>query len=449
MNDSDHLAPVETISQKLAASVIVKLIVIGGLMVTLMLPIMLIMNLIFEREARRDEVIAEIGGKWGLPQKLSGPFLSIPYEQTGPGPAQKPISTLRTLHLLPESLNITGPLDPETRYRGIYAVIVYTAKVTVNGLFRLPDGVRPPGGLPGSFHWDNLTLSLGVQDLRGIKEPLTIKWGDIAVGVEPGHDLGKAIENGVNASVSWRPETQGTKIPFSFTVDLKGSDTFRVLPAGKITTLSLNSTWDAPSFTGEFLPENRTVSGQGFAATWKIFHFNRNIPQSWWDRSDPLPDASVGIQLLLPLNEYQKNERPAKYAILIIVLTFAAFFVTEGAGKQRVHPVQYLLIGLSLLIFYPLLLSLSEQIGFDWAHLVSAVATTGLITWYASTAFSHRKYTLVIGTVLAALYGYLYFILQLEDYALLAGSVGLFVIMALIMAFTRRIDWYADRKETS
>lgn len=447
MNESGRLSPVETISQKLATSVIVKLTVIGVLIAVLMVPTLLILNLIHERETRRDEVIAEIGGKWGLPQKLSGPFLTIPFEQTGPGPDQKPVSTLRALHLLPDSLNVTGQLIPETRYRGIYAVIVYTAKVTVSGLFRLPDGARPPEGLPGNFHWDDLTLSLGVQDLRGIKEQLAIKWGENTVAVEPGHDLGKAIENGVSASVSWRPETQGTEIPFSFTLDLKGSDTFHVLPAGKITTLSLNSTWDAPSFIGEFLPENRMVSEKGFQATWKIFHFNRNIPQTWWDRSDPLPDASVGVQLLLPLDEYRKNERTAKYAVLIIALTFAAFFVTEAAGKQRVHPVQYLLIGLSLLIFYTLLLSLSEQIGFGWAYLISAFATTGLITWYAHTAFSHRKYTLVIGTVLVVLYGYLYFILQLEDYALLAGSVGLFVIVALIMAFTRNIDWYADSKE--
>jgi inner membrane protein len=445
MDTNRDVSRLEMIQQQLAESVILKLLIIGFLIMALLAPAFMIVQLIAERQARRDEVIRDVGSKWGHPQRLAGPILSIPYTEGYVDVDKKPLILRKVLNTLPEELHITGDLQPEVRYRGIYEVMVYTARVTVAGRFRLPDAQETPS-TTGNFEWEDMTLSLGIADLKGIKEQLAVQWGGASFPVEPGHALRSVLDNGVNTRVSWQPDLQGREIPFSFTFDLKGSDAFQVLPAGKITSVALTSTWAHPSFIGEFLPEEREVTRQGFRAAWRIFHFNRNIPQRWWDDQVAIKEADFGVKFLLPLDEYQKNTRTAKYAILVIALTFAAFFITEMVGRERVHPVQYLLIGLALCIFYVLLLSLSEQIGFGWAYLLSSLAVVSLITWYARSGFTQRRYATAIGSVLAALYGYLYFILQLEDYALLAGSVGLFVIMAIIMYFTRNIRWYGEQR---
>ena len=197
-----------------------------------------------------------------------------------------------------------------------------------------------------------------------------------------------------------------------------------------------------PSFTGEFLPRERRVEAAGFQANWTVFQLNRNISQYWINQTKSLDDWTFGVRLFLPADEYQQTTRSAKYAILFMALTFAVFFLIEISGGQRVHPIQYLLVGLALCLFYMLLLSFSEHIGFSWSYLLSSLAIAFMVTLYTASISSRRIAAYVIGGNVAVLYGYLYFILQLQDYALLVGSLGLLVILALIMFFTRSIDWY-------
>jgi len=198
-----------------------------------------------------------------------------------------------------------------------------------------------------------------------------------------------------------------------------------------------------PKFDGAFLPDERSVDENGFTASWKILHLNRNFPQAWKDMDFSTDEAAFGAYLLLPVDQYQKTERSAKYAIMFIVLTFTIFFFTEVLNRNRIHPIQYLLVGISISIFYVLLLSLAEQIGFNPAYYISAAATIMLITAYSVSIFRNARLSIILGTCLVLLYTFLFTLIQLQDYALLLGSIGLFVAMGIIMYTSRKVDWYS------
>ena len=244
------------------------------------------------------------------------------------------------------------------------------------------------------------------------------------------------------------------------------------MPLGRTTQVSVRSDWPNPSFDGAFLPDEREVNESGFTARWEVLHLNRNFPQAWkgsqyrfttpstnepdpsdyyYDRpAEVVPIASTeasgysfGVNLLRSVDEYQKATRAAKYAILFIALTFLVFFFVETLNRKRIHPVQYLLVGLALCIFYALLVAISEQLSFNLAFILSSVAVTLLITLYCHSIFRHQKLTLFIGLLLVLLYGFVFTLIQLQDYALLIGSIGLFGILAVVMYFSRKIDWYA------
>jgi inner membrane protein len=226
----------------------------------------------------------------------------------------------------------------------------------------------------------------------------------------------------------------------------------------------MESPWISPSFDGAFLPLDKNISNDGFSASWKVLHLNRSIPHAWtgsapssggganWKNgqlfagpANILGDFAFGVKFYMPNDVYQKTTRMAKYAILFLVFGFTSFFFTEILQKAQVHPIQYLLVGFAILVFYLLLLSLSEHFGFDRAYLASTAAVVFLIGSYASAILSSQKLAISVSAVLSILYGYLYVILQLESYALLMGSIGLFAALAMAMFFTRKIDWYSLR----
>ncbi len=245
------------------------------------------------------------------------------------------------------------------------------------------------------------------------------------------------------------------------------------MPLGRNTQVNIRSDWPNPSFDGAFLPDERDVDESGFTARWEVLHLNRNFPQAWkgsqyrfttpgaspsspdnyyYDRppvdvaqtvSTEASGYRFGVNLLRPVDEYQKSMRSAKYAILFISLTFLVFFFVETLNRKRIHPIQYLLVGLALCIFYALLVAISEQLNFNLAFIVSSIAVTVLITLYCHSIFKQQKLTLFIGLLLVMLYGFVFTLLQLQDYALLIGSIGLFGILAVVMYFSRKIDWYA------
>jgi inner membrane protein len=213
----------------------------------------------------------------------------------------------------------------------------------------------------------------------------------------------------------------------------------------------LSSTWNDPGFTGNFLPKTREIKESGFTADWTVLHFNRNFPQHWTDKKydtnvsyASLQNSNFGVELVTVANHYQKNMRSAKYAILVIIIIFMVFFMYEVFSKQRIHPFQYIMVGIAITLFYLLLLSFSEQIGFNLSYLISALAVTLLVLLYSRSFMPKLKNSLGVGLALFACFGFIFILLQLESYALLAGSVGLFVLLAILMYATRKINWYKE-----
>ena len=215
------------------------------------------------------------------------------------------------------------------------------------------------------------------------------------------------------------------------------------LPVGETTNVIVKSNWSDPSFTGYYLPDNRKIQSDGFTAEWNINYLNRNYPQSWIGNKHKIDFSAFGLELLLPVDQYQKTMRTVKYAILFISMTFLSFFMIELLGKKNIHPVQYMLIGFALLIFYSLLLSLSEHIDFTFAYLISGIAIIFIITSYTKSVLADNKQTGIIAGILIILYTYLYVVLQLQDYALLIGTIGLFAALTIVMYLTRNIDWFS------
>lgn len=419
-------------------SVTFKLIIIGLLILVMLVPGAMIRNLISEREQTQLEVISEIGSKWGYGQTLNGPVLSIPYyhyiEQE-----EKTYREIRYAHFLPGELEVHADITPEVRYRGIYKTIVYNTVLKVSGSFGFPDTdkLKIEQDL---VLLDDAFLQVGITDMRGIQQVLPFEWDQQELEVEPGIPTNDISGSGFHVKISLEEREQ---FDFKFELDLNGSDHLYFVPVGKSSSIQMESSWRHPRFDGAFLPDERAISEEGFEAAWKVLHLNRNYPQSWKGASYQTDESAFGCFLILPVDQYQKTMRSAKYAIMFIALTFMIFFFVEILNRRRIHPVQYLLVGLSISIFYVLLLSLGEQIGFNLSYLVSSLAIIGLITTYAVSIFRQGKPTVILCLCLAMLYAFLFILIQLQDYALLLGSIGLFVAMGLIMYTSRNVDWYS------
>jgi inner membrane protein len=419
-------------------SITFKLMIIGVLTLLMLIPGALIQGLIREREEAQLNVITEIGSKWGSGQTITGPVLTIPYYQVIKTD-EKTYREIRYAHFLPEELNLKVRMDPEIRYRGIYKTVVYGAMIRAEGSFSTPD----PGKLKldaGSMIMEDAFLQIGISDMRGIQDNLSIKWNNSLITVEPGIPSRDVAASGFHAIV---PLDGAEGFNCSFDLLLNGSEYLYFIPVGKENNVEIESSWGNPKFDGAFLPDERNVSDNGFTANWKVLHLNRNYPQSWKGSEFSTEESAFGTYLLLPVDQYRKTERSAKYAIMFIALTFTIFFFVEVLNRNRIHPVQYLLVGLSISIFYVLLLSLSEQIGFNLSYLISAAATIALITVYAAGIFKNFKLSLILSLCLLVLYIFLFTLIQLQDYALLLGSIGLFITMGLIMYASRNVDWYS------
>src|SRR6185436_12640812 len=314
---------------------------------------------------------------------------------------------------------------------GIYEVPVYTADLHGSGLFQKPGFTewRIP---PQDVLWDQAYLSLGVKDMRGLRRAVPLVWGSQALQLSPGGGVAGLFSTGLRVPIpglAQAPEKETWR--FAFDLSLQGSEELRFLPLGKQTTVSLGSSWPDPSFTGGFLPESRQVSARGFRASWSVPYFGRSYPQQWLEaeRERLVPDEAVtgselGVALYMPVDVYQQTTRSAKYGMLFLVLTFLAFFLFEVFSPVGLHPMHYLLVGAALCLFYLLLLSLSEQLPFWLAFLAASAAIILLISGYSLAILKGKRRALAMGGMLAVLYGYLYVLLQLEDYALLLGSVG-------------------------
>ncbi len=433
------------IKKKLTESTTLKVIIIIVLIVLFMIPNAMVKELIFERQNTEFQVKKEIGSKWGAPQFLTGPFLVIPYKKkkivTFNAGEEKIEFYDRELQVLPKTLNISGDLNPIVRKRGIYKAILYDALLDFEGNFELPDFDKL-GIDTNLINWNKIVINIGIKDMGGIKESITLKWGNInSISLEPGIK-GNIAGTGASAIINFDREKYGNSIDFSFNVKLQGSESIYFTPLGKTTTVALKSSWDSPSFQGRFVPDDREISSDGFTANWKILDMNRNYPQQWEGSKYNITPSKFGVKLIKPVGEYQKNMRTIKYSLLIIVLIFLIYFFFEILGKFRIHPIQYSFIGLALTMFFVLLLSISEQLGFNIAYLISSLATSAIILIYSASLLKDKKKLGVLTGFLALIYGFIYIVLQLEDYALLAGSIGLFLALFAAMFYSRKIDWY-------
>jgi inner membrane protein len=404
----------------------------------------MIQNMVRERENTQKEAISEVSSRWAQQQTICGPFISVPfvkYVKSHDGNVEKLIEVRDHLHILPQILNIECSIEPERRYRGIYEVVVYHSKQHISGSFS--DIPLKELDIPAeNIHFEKAFITVGINDLRGIGEPAILEWNNEHVSFDPGVLSNDIVQSGINAPVELNP-AGGTVYNFSFSLDLKGSQNLFYTPLGKITRISVTSPWSDPGFTGAFLPDSRIVSDTGFVAGWNVLHLNRNYPQFWTGSNYTVNSSAFGIDLLLPVDNYQKTYRSIRYAILFIGLTFLVFFFIEVLNKIFIHPIQYVLVGIALVVFYSLLLSISEHLMFNPAFIISAFATLLLIAGYIKAILKSTTFTLLISSILFILYTFIFVIIQLQDYALLIGSIGIFIILALVMYFSRKIDWYA------
>lgn len=408
--------------------------IIVVMIMILLIPTNMIQNLILERRDRQEEAVKEVTSRWGNEQNITGPVLAIPYKS-------KTASETNYLYVLPENLKINGELLPEKLQRGIFNVAVYNAKLQLSGAFNGAD-IAALNTSSSALDWEHATLLIGVSDLHGIDNQVQMAWNSKNYVFTAGVVSNDLFANGIQAPVAITPgDTGALSSHFSLELSIKGSGRISFSPIGKSTTVAINSNWANPSFDEAFPPKTRRVDDKGFAATWQVQNLSRSFPQSWEGKKYNIHSADFGIKLFMPAESYQMSMRAVKYAILIIGLTFFIFYFIELSQRRALHPIQYALIGLALCIFYTLLISISEQINFIMAYLIASILTIGLIIAYTAAAFKSTRIAAGIGATLAIVYGFIYVIISAEDQALLMGSLGLFIILALIMYFSTTIKW--------
>jgi inner membrane protein len=458
----------ERINKWIQESIMVKLFSIGFLILILLIPTAWIQDLIYERQQRANEAIEEVADKWSQNQTISGPVLIIPFRKQEVVDRGKNGTETReyiqNAFFLPNRLDVRGNVDPQILHRGIFDAVVYESSMDIDAVFLKPD-FRSLSIPEDMVLWSEAHMVFGITDLRGIKDSLSLMVDNRTLAAEPSNDIGISIKNndlsdqppgrynapppqetfgnGITAKLNWEnAESFSGKVALK--VNLKGSRSLNFVPVGKTTSVNLAGKWSSPSFDGAFLPEAREVTQNSFTASWRVLHFNRPFPQQWTEDRKELGNAAFGVKLLIPVDQYQKSVRTAKYGILVILLTFMAMFLVEITQKVRIHPFQYILIGAALIIYYTLLLSLSEHVGYNAAYIISSLATAMLISMYSTTFFRKLKLTLLFSMLLLVFYLFIYVIILQEDFSLLIGSIGLFIIVGTLMYFSRKVMWYSE-----
>lgn len=452
MSSSPLVALVQAFFRRNAVAL--KLLLVGILVLLLLIPLALIKSTLGERLARHDTAVATINQSWGKSQRLLGPILVVPFswkaevEESVVGPdgrrTRERVTKTHTSEgfILPEQLEITGELDPAERRLGIYSAHVYTAKLSWRGRFAAPTftfaGVSDP-----QPQWDRARVCFAISDLRGTREAITLRWGGAEVLLQPGATL-DGFGPGLHAPVPLA--ANGATLEFSWELTLNGSTGITFVPIARQTTVRLDSPWTAPGFFGAFLPQQRDIAAHGFNATWQVSYYGRDFPQQWTPAVGPVPEpaaieaSAFGVNLVKSVTAYRTIERAIKYGVLFLALVFLSFFLFEVASTVRLNALNYLLVGFALCLFYLGLLSSSEFIGFAAAYAGAATASLVLVGLYSWSVLRSGRRALLVSGLLAGVYAYLYLVVQLEDFALLAGTVALFAVLAAVMFATRRLD---------
>jgi inner membrane protein len=439
-------ARINSISESLRNSHFVKVLVIGFLILLLQIPIGMVRRIIRQRQNTRDGAVAEVRAKWGNSQSIIGPSIVVPYVKRSAGPAgqrRQAASDVEYAAFLPESLTISGNIVSELRYRGIFEVPVYRMSLDLKGSFSHPD-FSQWAIEPSDILWDRACLSLRIADARAMTKSPKVLWKGQAMDVLPSAGEFGSSQQGIH--VKLKDHLNGESFNFLASLELNGSSGAFFAPLGRDTQVRITSNWPSPSFQGAWLPTNRTVTDDGFDATWNIPFMSRNYPQNWRSRSDlqqAVSSSLFGVNVISPVDHYRMSQRSVKYQILFLLLTFATLWLFEVLSKVRIHPVQYLLVGAAMCLFYLLELSLAEHFGFVFAYVIASAAVVVLVTLYSAAMLKTGGRGVIVGLVVTLLYIYLYVLLMIEDYALLAGSAGVFVALATVMFLTRNVDWYS------
>ena len=390
-----------------------KLLLIAGMCVAFLIPQLLLKNLVSERKSTESLAENEVFEKWAGPQTVIGPVIKIYYSEEKNNKKETYAKIV-----LPEQLDVKGDVKTKLLKRGIYDFTVYETALDLTGQFKLPNDFEK---MLDGHEWcfEKAKIVVGLPNLRGLSDNVTLKFGGIT------YDMVAETGNlkGLSCEVDLSRVLEGETVDFSLVLPFKGAGDLMFAPVGQTTTVNLTSDCVTPSFTGYYLPDERHVTDTGFQAEWKVLAINRDVP----------------------VEQYLQTDRAIKYAFLIILLTFAAVFFVEMRKAKPIHPVQYLLIGIALIVFYTLLLSFSEHINFGLSYLIACVMTIAMIVVFMASITKDKKTALGIGLLLAVLYTFVYVLLQLESYALLVGSVGLFIILGIAMFATQKIDWYKKK----
>lgn len=442
-------------------SITARMLMVGFLILVLLIPLIYIKELIRERSERQLDVVTEVGNLWGTEVLLMGPVLKVPYktytESTTYDTETKKGITERKTHtnyayFLPNNLTINANVDAIKKERGIYETSVFSSEMVFKGDFGIPD-FKQKDVLPEDVVWEKASILIRSSNLKGIKNQIEMTLGTAKTSFLPrykqqqnqnylAHDLPMHELESPFLTEGALPIAK--PVHFSTSITINGSSKIRFVPVGKQTKLHMTSNWEDPSFTGNFLPEEdaeKSVTAEGFVANWNILQINRQFEQSFFGTLPDLREFSFGTELFVPVDEYQKSERSAKYGYLVIALTFLVFFLIQTISKINIHSFQYLMIGIALIMFYTLLISISEHQNFLKAYVIASTAVIALITLYSKSILKHKKFILLIFGSLTALYAFIFVIIQLESYALLVGSIGLFFILAVVMFASRKIDW--------
>ena len=415
----------------------------------LLIPLAMIRGIVAERQQLQRQVENAVAGSFAGPQRMTGPLLVIPYVEreivTGTDEHgreyRRTIEHQRQVLLVPEQLAYDGKADVEAKQKGLYKTLVYQTKGVWHARFHVPANLGIDVN-PSLITAGNAYLAFGLCDVRGLRGSPKITWGGQHLAVENGAKL-EGLGDGLHADVGVLTAREPRQFEVTVNMDLAGMRSLAVAPVGRTTVVQLSATWPHPNFGGRFLPQSKQIDDKGFSARWEISHLaSKNGDLLRRGLKDPASLETFDVSFIEPVNIYQQAERAVKYGVLFIALTFAAFFLFETLKNLRIHPLQYGLVGLALAIFFLLLVSLSEHIAFQYAYLAASTSCVLLIGYYLAHVLGSWRRGGAFTLKLAVLYGVLYGLLLSEDNALMLGSLLLFLVLALFMVLTRKIDWY-------
>jgi inner membrane protein len=430
-----------------------KMIMVGILTLVLLVPLQYVKSLIEERSKRQKEVVTEINQKWGESIYFYGPIIKVPYlksniiikEENGKSTvSREEVSEDNFIYFFPNNLKNAATITMKKPLkRNNYESIVFTSEMKFSGNYETND--LKLNTIPAeNIMWNKASVIIKTNNLKSIKEEVKIKIGNKNYVFEPVYNTNpndsiEALETDI---IDFGSILNDTNISFQFNLTYDGSEQIKMVPIGKTTEVMMNSNWNSPSFIGNFLPnDNKKITAKGFDANWKILHINRPFSQHFVGYLPDLRKYSFGVDFIIPVDEYLQNDRASKYGFLVIGLTFLIFFLIQSISKKNIHIFQYSMIGLALILFYTLLISITEHSSFTKAYLISASSVIVMIGLYSVSILKDKKFPLFIGLSLTALYSFIFVIIQMENYALLVGSIGLFLILGAVMYFSRKIDW--------